>query len=167
MLFRSKDWIEQNPGYDVYYIDPFLDVSVTYQNLWVQGERWHPGLYDYFRKLVGLMAEQITYHPNDFVTCNFFVASNSFWLNYFRFVDYIIKATKGDTKMNHLMFNHKVKYNGKDVPYFSFIIERLLSLYFYFNRNINKLKFPIEHDCFRKKYGDNHINLVNLYKSRL
>ena len=66
------NWIEQNPGYDVYYIDPFLDVSVSYQNLWTQGEMWHPGLYDYFRELTGPMCSNIKYHPDDFITCNFF-----------------------------------------------------------------------------------------------
>lgn len=162
-----KDWIEQNPGHNVYYIDPFLDVSVSYPNLWVQGDRWHPGLYEYFFRLVGPSARELKYHPDDFVTCNFFVANNSFWQKYFNFVDGVIEKSKNDEKMNYLMFQHKVKYNGKDVPYFSFIIERLLSLYFHFNTDINKLKFPIEHDCFRKKYGEQHNNLINIYKSRL
>jgi len=167
-----KDWIQQNPGHDVYYIDPFLDVSVSYPNLWVQGERWHPGLFEYFERLMQyicpeISAKDVLYHPNDFVTCNFFVGNNMFWHEYFTFVDSIISLSKVDSLMNYYMFEHKVQYNGQQITYFSFIIERLLSLYFYLNPSINKNKFPIEHECFHKKYGENHSILVNHYKSRL
>ena len=162
-----KEWIEQNPGYDVYYIDPFLDVSVSYPNLWVQGERWHPGLYTYFKRLVGDTADRVIYHPDDFVTCNFFVGNQKFWMGYFNFVDHIIGLAETDDILKYYMFQHQVKYNGQIVTYFSFIIERLLSLYFYHYRDVSKKKFPIEHDCFKRKYGDLHPQLVNAYRSRL
>lgn len=165
-LKEFKEWIEQNPGHDVYYIDPFLDVSVSYPNLWVQGEQWHPGIYKVLQRLVGEMADNLVYHPDDFVTCNFFVGNRKFWDGYFNFVDHIIDLSQKDDTLKYYMYEHKVQYNGKMITYFSFIIERLLSLYFHFYRNINKKKFPIEHDCFRKKYG-NHADLVNIYKSRL
>lgn len=169
-----KEWIQNNPGYDVYYIDPFLDISVYFTNLWVQGEKWHPGLIKYFERLIELISpsqiitcDTIIYHPDDFVTCNFFVGNKYFWDSYFSFVDSIIKISKNDTTLNHYMFEHKVVYNGAEINYFSFIIERLLSLFFYFYQSINKKKFPIEHECFRKKYGDNHQQLINMYKSKL
>lgn len=164
---KFKEWIEQNPGHDVYYIDPFLDVSVTYPNLWVQGEQWHPGLYAFFRRLAGPLASKVIYHPDDFATCNFFVGNKRFWDGYFNFVDEIIDLSGTDDIMKHYMFNHKVQYNGQEITYFSFIVERLLSLYFYYNRQLNKKKFPIEHDCFKQKYGSSHAQLVNIYKSRI
>lgn len=165
-----KTWIEQNPGFDVYYIDPFLDVSVSHQNLWTQGDIWHPGLYKYFERLVDILgksAKDIVYHPDDFITCNFFVGNKYFWNGYFNFVDFVIVLSKTDSVLHHYMFEHKITYNGGELTYFSFIVERLLSLYFYFNSYLNKKKFPIEHECFQKKYGANHTNLISAYKSRV
>ena len=163
-----KEWIEQNTGHDVYYIDPFLDVSVSYKNLWVQGEQWHPGIINFLLLTIGEDAtNNMVYHPDDFVTCNFFVGNNKFWAGYFDFVDHFVSMCKNDSRLNHLMFHREFPYNGKNVTYYSFVIERLLSLYFYYHREVNKKKFPIEHDCFKRKYGELHPQLVNIYKSRL
>lgn len=162
-----KEWIEQNPGYDVYYIDPFLDVSVSYPNLWVQGEQWHPGIYEFFKHLVGASADGLVYHPDDFVTCNFFVGNRKFWMGYFSFVEHILYLAETNDTLKYYLYQKEIHYNGKTITYFSFIIERLLSLYFHYIRDVNKKKFPIEHDCFKQKYGDMHQHLVNAYKSRL
>lgn len=38
------NFIENNPGHDVYFINPFPYQCYMYKNVWIQGERWHPGL---------------------------------------------------------------------------------------------------------------------------
>ena len=40
------DWVNVNPGYDVYFVNPFPQLSYQYFNVWTQGEAWHPGLSD-------------------------------------------------------------------------------------------------------------------------
>jgi hypothetical protein len=166
-----KEWITNNPGHDVYYMDPFLDVSVIYPNLWVQGDIWHPGLKDFANRLfpklgITKSVDDLYYDSRDFLTCGFFVGNQKFWTNFLEFVDRCIDICKGDEKLNYYMFEKKISYNGGEIPNFSFIVERLFSLYSYLNPNLNSRKFPIENECYTKMYGDAHKQIVFTYNKK-
>jgi hypothetical protein len=65
------------------------------------------------------------------------------------------------------MFEDLNTYNGKQIPNFSFIVERLFSLYLFLNPdNISYKKFPITDDSYKLKYGDLHKEYVKLYNEK-
>jgi hypothetical protein len=166
-----KDWILSNPGYDVYFIDPCLDVAVDYKNLWVHGERWHPGMKDYCNKLfprigVNESVDEIDYKGKHFATSSFFIGNSRFWLQYMYLVDTVIEISKSDPELKDYMFDRLYTYNGANIPHFCFIIERLFSLFLYKNTEVKVLKFPSEHECYKRIFGDGHQSLLERYNQK-
>jgi hypothetical protein len=137
----------QNPGYDVYHLDPFAHLAGEYPNLWVQGDRWHPGMIDFAQKLfyklgIDMQVEQYRYLPNDFGTCNYFIGNSKFWISYLDFIDKCLRYCEEDESMICYIYKEGQQYNGHFVPYFSFVIERLFSLHNILNRHITVRKYP-------------------------
>jgi hypothetical protein len=169
---KFRNWIVDNSGYDVYFVDPTLDNAANEINLWVQGDRWHPGLLDFAKKIfpkVGIETpvEEIVYKGDHFATSNFFVGNSRFWFKYKKFVDNFITTAHGDSELRKYMFEDLNTYNGKQIPNFSFIVERLFSLYLFLNPdNISYKKFPITDDSYKLKYGDLHEEYVKLYNEK-
>lgn len=144
---QFKEWIMQNPGYDVYHLDPFAHLAGEYPNLWVQGDRWHPGMIDFAQKLfyklgIDMQVEQYRYLPNDFGTCNYFIGNSKFWISYLDFIDKCLRYCEEDESMICYIYKEGQQYNGHFVPYFSFVIERLFSLHNILNRHITVRKYP-------------------------
>lgn len=166
-----KQWILDNPGYDVYHIDPFLDVSVSNTNIWTQGDRWHPGMINFCNRLFPKMGitsrvEEIVYRPEDFATCNYFVGNSHFWASYLKFLDEAIEICQNDPELNHYMFEDKRLYNGAMIPSFAFVAERMFSLHNYLKRTIKVKKFPVTWHNYEKIYGAAHQHLVRVYDEK-
>jgi hypothetical protein len=167
-----RDWILANPGYDVYHLDPFLDVSATHLNLWTQGDIWVPGMIDFCDRLfpkLGIHADvrTLVYHPHDFATCNYHVGNNKFWKSFITFVDECLNIIESDAEMKFYMYDKKIPYNGAMLPGFIFVIERLFSIHTIFNRNIKIKKYPIESENYGRLYGDSHQFYVDLYNNKV
>lgn len=167
-----RDWILSNPGYDVYHIDPFLDVAVTHTNIWTQGEIWVPGMVDFCNKLfpklgINIKVEDFVYHPEDFATCNYFVGNKTFWKSFIIFLDECLNIIEDDTYLRYYMYDKKISYNGSMVPGFPFVNERLFSLHNILYRNIKVKKFPIEYPNYEKIYGNTYEFLVQQYHRKI
>ncbi len=166
-----RQWIVDNPGYDVYHIDPFLDVSVSYPNIWVQGDRWHPGMINFCNRLfpqigINKKVEEIIYKPEDFATCNYYVGNSVFWGSFITFLDNVIEVCQNDPELNHYMFEDKRLYNGAMIPSFPFVAERMFSLHNYLKRHIKVKKFPVTWHNYEKMYGAAHQQLVRVYDEK-
>lgn len=143
-----KDWILENPGYDVYHIDPFADLPHQYKNIWIQGNVWCPGMVDFcnglFPKLgIETRVEDFYNAPIDFATCNYFVGNSKFWTNYLDFLDKCLKICADDPDLNDYIYVKGGTYNGHFVPNFPFVVERLFSLHNILNRQIKVKKYPL------------------------
>jgi hypothetical protein len=166
-----KEWILANPGYDVYHLDPFLDVASTHMNLWVQGDIWHPGMIDFGNKLLPKMGlnfdlRELLYHPDDFATCNYHVGNKKFWKSYISFIDHCLNLIENDEELKEFMYEKKRLYNGAMLPNFSFVIERLFSIHSICNRHIKIKKFPFENESYERLFGSNYSLYLDLYNQR-
>lgn len=131
--YQFKTWIENNPGYDCYHFDPFVDLKNQYKNLWVQGDQWHAGMLNYANRLfpklgINVRAEDLQYAPEDFGTCNYYVANAKYWESLLGFMDECLELSK-DEEMNKYLYTDGRQYNGHFVPNFPFVTERLFSLH--------------------------------------
>lgn len=167
-----RDWILDNPGYDVYHLDPFLDVAATHLNLWTQGDIWVPGMIDFCDKFLPKLnlpvdVRKWMYHPNDFATCNYHVGNNVFWKSFITFVDDCLNIIESDPDLKYYMYDKKIPYNGAMLPGFIFVIERLFSVHSMLNRQIKVKKYPIESSNYTRLFGNAHKFYVTLYKSKI
>lgn len=165
------DWINQNPDYDVYHVDPFLDVSISYSNLWIHGERWHPGMLKFceilFPKIgINVSPEKLIFKPEHFATCNFFIGNNLFWKDWMNFIDSILHICFEHDILYDYLYKNTVIYNGKRITNFSFVIERLFSTFLFLQNKLKVKKFPVTHLSYRERFGSNHSRMVDIYQER-
>ncbi len=129
------DHITLNPGYDVYFWNPFADHAVTCLNVWEQGQYWHKELHS----IMNYVFVKLGIDPNwfyqpmlpDVMYFGLYCAGNKkFWQGFLQF------AEKYKDCLNYMPSDLRAKHDsGAGYPpfpnlwYFPFIHERLLSTY--------------------------------------
>ena len=135
---KFKQWILDNPGYDLYYIDPFYFTPEQYKSTWHQGEQWHPGIMRWHdllvKKMFGLTTDKIRFTQDDFITANYYVGNAKFWVPWMKFLDRCLYAATEDEYMFNFLYNMGGMYNGAWVPNFPFVTERLVTTFTVINR---------------------------------
>jgi len=169
--YQFKKFIEMNEGYDCYHFDPFANLFTQYKNLWVQGEQWHPGMLKFANRLfpkIGITekAEELVYKADDFATCNYYIGNSKFWTEWLTFLDNTLEICRGDGELYNYLYRDGKGYNGSWIPFFSFVTERLLSIFLIQNRHIKVKKFPVEHECYAKRFGSQFHQFVEEYKRK-
>lgn len=149
------DFIEQNPGYDVYYCNPFPEFESIYQNLWAQGETAHPDFIDLNKKLFnliglphGLLLEEI--QPKAaFAATNAIIGSHKFWQAYLSFVEAILDKLFNHGEEELLAQLHSSRADAKGIHaganYLPFIVERLFTVFLNSEngKDLRTIKYPL------------------------
>ena len=85
-------FIEANPGFDVYFINPFPQNAYHSFNVWEHGEAYHVGIEQLAQKLLNRSGYSISISDmgrNDHSTlayCNYWVGNSKFWDTYMGFI---------------------------------------------------------------------------------
>lgn len=160
------DFAKDNPGADCYFINPFPDEIVRYPNMWLQGERCHPGLIETTEKIfrnVGYnrrLASEV--HTSDLACyCNFWFGTSEFWNAYMNFClpiyDYIEdRAT--DEEKSILWARADKKSDATMVP---FIFERLFTEFLLNQRDFDVRVFRYSPEHLRRRF---HKRFVEIYR---
>ncbi|RME91641.1 MAG: hypothetical protein D6767_04810 [Candidatus Hydrogenedentota bacterium] len=126
------DFIKRNPGYDVYFINPYEFDALAFPNVWYQGEFYHPGILSFSQKLLDHAGYSLDLHllqtkPLEAAFCNYWIGNQKFWDLYMDFTiplfEYI--ENKLTTEEKDFLFSKadtKIKAN-----YIPFIMERMFS----------------------------------------
>ncbi len=151
-----KGWITSNPGYDVYFINPHIDIIKCY-NLWIQGEEFHPGMIEYCDSLLNELGynfsiQELEYTADEFSSCHYIVGNRVFWSSYLRWTDRILKISINNIKMNQYLFEKGTNHYGLFLKNFPFVFERLFTLYWILHPTIKIKKYPYEASPYDKKW---------------
>jgi len=136
---KGKEFIEfinTNPGYDVYFINPFPQNIYFSFNVWEHGEICHPGIceatqYLFDQAKVPIKIDQLERHNHDnLLYCNYWVGSAKFWENYIHFLRKLYSCIENEmpAEKKKIFFDNTV-HDGGYAPFFPFIFERLFSTY--------------------------------------
>jgi hypothetical protein len=134
---KFKQFIERNPGYDCYFINPCVVMDTLFENVWTHGEMWHPGLTNLtnsiFEKSVGyntLKVDRYKMDYNSFAFCNYFVGNKYFWDTYLAFIKAFLNAAETDPQLKQKLYGGNAQYNlDHSLSFYPFIIERLFSTF--------------------------------------
>ena len=145
------DFIKNNPGYDVYFVNPFLQEVYHFKNVWLHGESCHPGIIEFVQKILirlnyNINLKEIKNTHETALYCNFWVGNAYFWDQYMKFTMPIYDYLLNDLTDEEKMFINQPADRCRDATatYFSFIVERLFSTLLVYNKNIKSLayKYP-------------------------
>jgi hypothetical protein len=142
------EWINNNPGYDVYFINPYPENNFLFYNVWSQGQYFHPKIITIAEELfliAGFKVDLLSWQRN-FQTgayCNYWVGNKYFWEKYYDFSMRIFNSIeKTREEIKQLLFQETAD-NIILAPYFPFIFERLFSTLLEYDKSINYLSFPL------------------------
>jgi len=127
--------IEQQPGFDLYYCNPYPEHEALYINGWQQGVVSHPAFTELCAAVLdaaGLDSREMgSVQPSkSFSVCNYFVASQAFWASYLPWVRGVIERARANLPapllrvLDSRMSDPTNQHPG--ATYWPFIVERLL-----------------------------------------
>lgn len=130
-------WISDNPGYDVYLINPAIINEAVFANGWEQGEHYHPGISaiaDNFLAKLGYTDYKVIEQLLDRTRTGFatyFVASRDFWQGYMEFSRQLFVQAEQDAEFKYQVFADGLSGYARNpsLPMFTFLNERLLATY--------------------------------------
>lgn len=135
---QLREIIAKNPGYDVYYCNPFPELEGLYHNLWLQGETAHPNfliLCNDFFNAAGLDVSALEeLQPSSlFASSNYFVATPAFWQRYLAFMESSIATAEKNmsSTAKAMIYSSAADRRGlhAEASYLPFIIERLFGYF--------------------------------------
>jgi hypothetical protein len=130
---RFKKFIADNPGYDVYFINPFPS-SAFYKSIWSQGDFYHPELTKFAQNVFtkagyNVDLKQLRSAPSSVLFCNFWVGNKKFWDQFMAFSKPLWQYFE-----THASAEEKQMYASEaDVlskaPYSAYLFERMFSTF--------------------------------------
>lgn len=131
------DWINANPGYDVYLLNPAIANEAVFANGWEQGDMWHPGLSDIANDFLTYAGYEDTDVRSMLLDrrrmgfATYFVANRKFWDGYIDLSRKIFTLAEKDPEFNQRVFAEGGSgYNlNKSLSNFPFLNERLVGTY--------------------------------------
>jgi hypothetical protein len=146
-----KKFVIQNPGFDVYFVNPFPQMAYFNYNIWDHGEIFHPGIINLSQKLLNAVGipwrlDDVARTSYDLLCyCNYWVGNEKFWIKYvgniLNPIRLFIENNK-DPELIRELFSLTIHTNP--TPMFPFIIERLFTTFLYFSQEIKYIHYPTE-----------------------
>jgi hypothetical protein len=130
--------IEEKPGFDLYYCNPFPEHEALFANGWQQGITAHPAFSELCSAVLtaaGLSTQDLkAIQPSQaFSACNYFVGSPAFWALYLPWVRKLIDQARQKLPKPVLSVLDSRLSDPRNVhassTYWPFIVERLLPLF--------------------------------------
>ena len=156
---QALNFINTNPGYDVYLFNPCILNEACFSNSWEQGDIHHPNISDIgnsFLKKIGYKDIDVKYLNLDrdkMVFANYIVGSKKFWARFMPFVHQIFSEAESDPEFKHQVFGEGLSNYAHDrsLPNFTFLLERLIPTFLELEK-ISSIGFTYTEDTLPVKY---------------
>jgi hypothetical protein len=152
------EFIENNPGYDVYFINPlpFLINAYAFQNVWHQGDFYHPGLLDFMQRVMnklnyGIDLKSMRNDESTTLFCNYWVGNVRFWDGYIQFTKPIYDYLMANMDVEEKNFVSRIADRIIGISYVPFVFERLFSSLLVMQSSIRFLNY---------RYSDEDLNKI-------
>lgn len=163
--FDFKNWIKLNPGYDVYFINPFPQLQYFHFNVWEQGEYWHPGLQELADLLfdtacLNLKVEELPRNTGStLLYSNYWVGNEFFWRNFIDFIDKLTGAIDALKQEEKDRFFVRAPHYA-DATYFPFVFERMFSTFINLDKSVKCLAYPYGRDEILRRCSNDFERLI-------
>jgi hypothetical protein len=147
-------FVTNNPGYDVWFLNPYPHYFYLAHNIWEHGEIWYPGLCERAARVFAAagIAIDLNQFPRSTTSTllfsNFWAGTTNFWDQFMPFVSEMSKHAEQEPAL----FD-ECPYEHGTATYYSFIFERLFTT------------FLVMHPGIRARYSNwqraNILELVN------
>lgn len=127
-------FINVNAKADFWFVNPCQCLETLFENPWLQGEIWHPGITqlaeDTFKKMEPEWSKRIylrrVYPRNKMFFANYFAARSHVWEDLLSFTEEFYKTIKNDEDLNKRMMAASGYATDPGMSHFIFLFERLV-----------------------------------------
>lgn len=175
------DWIDSNPGKDVYLLNPCIINEAVWINSWEQGDNHHPNI----SKIGNEFLIKCGYNNPDVKTlmidrrstvyANYVIGNRKWWEKFMDFSRRLFIEAEKDPVFSHYVFGEGLSNYAFDrsLPNFTFLIERLIPTFIVLE-NFDSIAYEYSDENLLEKYKPyikelRHLSdlkmLVNHYQS--
>jgi hypothetical protein len=150
-----KRFIQHNPGFDVYFINPTDLVPRRFRNIWLQGDFHHPGLIEITEAVLqqaGMRIDlaQLQCDAAKTLCCNYWAGTAAFWQKYMAFCEPVFHAIE-----HHIDPELKARIDRRadqtiDACYRPFIMERMFTTLLSIDRSIRWIGYRRHRSAWRR-----------------
>jgi hypothetical protein len=152
-------FINDNPGADLYFVNPCLVNEALFANSWEQGDIHHPGISaigNSFLAKIGYDDVDVTsmvLDRNCTMFANYIVGSKAFWDKFMLFTRKLFTEAENDPVFNQQVFGKGMSNyaHDKSLPNFTFLIERLIPTFIELEQ-ISALAYQYTPETVLEKY---------------
>lgn len=160
------EWINDNPGHDVYLLNPCIINEAVFLNSWEQGDLYHPNISAIGQKFINKLGYQeqdiraVILDRNRTVFANYVVGNRDFWVRFMDFSRKLFSVAETDPVFKEEVFGLGRSNYAHDntLPNFTFLIERLIPTFLELE-NFNSIGFnynakALTHDKYHPYLAD-------------
>lgn len=131
---QALEFINSNPGYDVYLFNPCIVNEAVFANSWEQGDLHHPNISAIGNKFLTKLGytdvdvRAMVLDRNKTVFANYVVGNRKFWTEFMDFSRRLFTEADKDPEFKEEVFGlGRSNYaHDRSLPNFTFLIERLI-----------------------------------------
>lgn len=152
-------FITNNPGADLYFVNPCIVNEAVFANSWEQGDIYHPNIStigNSFLTKIGyedVDVRNMLLDRNCTMFANYIVGSRAFWDKFMTFTRKLFTEAEKDPVFKHQVFGAGLSNyaHDKTLPNFTFLIERLIPTFIDLEK-ISTLAYQYTSETLPEKY---------------
>ena len=152
-------FINDNPGADLYFVNPCLVNEALFANSWEQGDIYHPNISAIGNSFLTKLGYQdvdvrnMVLDRNCTMYANYIVGSRAFWDRFMTFTRQLFSEAEKDPVFKHQVFGEGLSNYAydKSLPNFTFLIERLIPTFIDLEK-ISTLAYQYTSETVSEKY---------------
>ncbi|MFZ5630142.1 MAG: hypothetical protein ACOY5B_13505 [Spirochaetota bacterium] len=151
-------FIENNPGYDLYFLNPFPLDALLFDSVWRHGEQYHPRLTDFSAMLLLKTGHRIDLDafrnsPEQAGFSNYWVGNAKFWRAYMDFTLPVAKYIRNKLTDAEAHYVYSIADKVSNCSHIPFIFERLFTTLLVANSTIKYLSYQYDDQDLKKRYS--------------
>lgn len=168
---QAFDFINSNPGYDVYLFNPCIANEALFANSWEQGDIHHPNISAIGNSFLSKLGydedvKSVLLDRNKTVFANYVIGNRRFWEDFMQFSRAMFTEAKKDPIFETQVFGAGLSNYAHDssLPNFTFLIERLIPTFLEL-KDYNSIGYTYTKETVLSKYHnvfDEIMHLSNL-----
>lgn len=139
-------FVEENPGHDAYFINPYPQFATLSFNVWEHGEHFQPGMGAITDDLLRAAGHRFCTGDigrnaaNTLLYCNFWVGNRRFWDRFMGFVEPMMAAIEANETLKARILRPTSHYTP--AVFYPFVFERMFSTFLLLDAQVSALAFP-------------------------
>ena len=148
---QFKQFIWDNPGYDLYAINPFPLECMRFHNIWQQGEKVHPNLIPLAKKALQRInfsttlfneSSSMPMKHETVLFCNYWAGNTTFWNHYMAICEPVYHYLTTGLNAREKKQLNKLATKHNNTTYAPYIMERMISTLIHTNEDLKICIYP-------------------------